>query len=119
MSHLTAYKAVYTDSSALFLDISEAVNLVACDIHLWSGRFDRLLTFPGLRHLSVTLGRLLDHIVAPDLQELRIYHIIDRILPFLRKSACTLTRLPLVQINQAETDVIRRLQGIPSLTTRH
>jgi hypothetical protein len=30
-----------------------------------------------------------------------------------------LTQLRLVQIHQAETDVIRLLQRIPSLTTRH
>ncbi|KAJ7703877.1 hypothetical protein B0H14DRAFT_2647704 [Mycena olivaceomarginata] len=59
----------------------------------------------------------LEHLVGPNLQDLRINGHIGRILPFLHKSACTLTRLTLFRCHQAESDVIHLLQGIPSLTT--
>jgi hypothetical protein len=65
----------------------------------------------------VTIDHLLDHIIAPGLQDLRIHGDIDHILPFLHKSACALRQLTLFQCIEKDTNVIRLIHGIPSLTT--
>ncbi|KAJ7884145.1 hypothetical protein B0H14DRAFT_2564532 [Mycena olivaceomarginata] len=115
MAQLKAYRATYFDASTLFRDLSAAVNLVDADIQIWSKRFDGLLAFPNLRRLSVTIDHLLDHIIAPGLQDPRIHGDIDHILfPFLHKSASASRRLTLFQCIEKDTNVIRLLHGIPS-----
>jgi hypothetical protein len=91
MPQLTAYRAVYTDPSGLFPDLSEAVNFVECHIQLWFNCFDGSVDLVKFTPPLCERRTSLEHLVTPNLQDLRINGHIGRILPFL--------------------------QGIPSLTT--
>ncbi|KAJ6617633.1 hypothetical protein B0H10DRAFT_2032296 [Mycena sp. CBHHK59/15] len=74
------------------------------------------LTLRHLRRLTVTNDKFLDCLVAPALEDLRIGGAIDRVLPFVQRSSCTLTHLTL-RACRTSAPVVDLLQSLPSLAS--
>ncbi|KAJ7511953.1 hypothetical protein B0H11DRAFT_1953682 [Mycena galericulata] len=121
-AQLATYKATYPDGSKHFRNLSMACNLVECDLDFGTQTTDQLvrhmgtLTLPQLRRLVITKDLFLDCLVAPALNELQVHGTIDRVLPFLRRSACILARLTLFRCNAGtDTEILQILRNTPSL----
>jgi hypothetical protein len=73
---------------------------------------------PYLRRLSVEEDRVLLHLEAPLLEELTSVWVGSStvLLPFIRRSSCTLKKLLLMRCTMISSDLIAVLQSLPSLT---
>jgi hypothetical protein len=120
----TTYKATY-DAKTQFQNVSAAAGtLVKCDLGFPYG-FRPLegvatLTLPHLRRLATSRTSFLECLVAPALLELYVHRPVESdlnyALPFLRSSACVLTRLTLFMCKVPVEGIVLLLQGTPSLT---
>ncbi|KAJ6617665.1 hypothetical protein B0H10DRAFT_2032427 [Mycena sp. CBHHK59/15] len=120
-SQITSYTASFSGLQH-FNALRMAPNVVECYI-TFSMSYSNLFPDPGasltlrhLRRLTVTNDKFLDCLVAPALEDLRIEGAIDRVLPFVQRSACALTHLAL-QTCRTSALVLDLLQSLPSLAS--
>ncbi|KAJ7131794.1 hypothetical protein C8R43DRAFT_895562 [Mycena crocata] len=122
-AQLTTYKATYPDALTHIQILSQAVNLVECDIGFPQSctedqiRLSSTVTLSHLRRLVVTMNVFLDCLVTPALTDLYVHGTIGRVSPFLHRSTCVLTRLTLFMCDATDTDILSILRNAPAITT--
>ncbi|KAJ7157676.1 hypothetical protein C8R43DRAFT_997269 [Mycena crocata] len=122
-AQLTTYKATYRDPSTHLGILSQAVNLVECDIGFPTDSMDEQIqlsgtvTLPHLRRLVVTNDVFLNCLITPALTDLYIQGTVVRALPFLHRSECVLTRLTLFMCDASDADIFPILRAAPAITT--
>ncbi|KAJ6458396.1 hypothetical protein C8R47DRAFT_1081670 [Mycena vitilis] len=119
---LTHYRGAYMPDRQLEILRAAAPTLQECVLGFIDDAFPRqpsdTMTMPNLRRLSSQYVAVLAHLTAPTLETLRLVlgpESISLVAPFVLRSACTLTRLTLIQCDMS--DVLPVLRTLSSLTS--
>ncbi|KAJ6578083.1 hypothetical protein B0H19DRAFT_1122328 [Mycena capillaripes] len=120
-AQLTHYRGTYDMDRQLEI-LSAAPHLVECAVGLsgfgsLTGNLHEVALLPRLRRLCVKGPAILNHLKTPLLHTLYSLRnpIFRTLLPFVQRSACTLSKLVLVQCDVSDK-LIPVLRGLPTLT---
>ncbi|KAJ7617855.1 hypothetical protein FB45DRAFT_1103125 [Roridomyces roridus] len=122
-AQLTSYRAKDPSASAHFKRLLVTTQLVHCDLDFDDAQFPGIpadlrgvVTLQRLRRLVITNTEVLQHIIAPCLQELQVHGVVDHVPSFMHRSSCVLTRLTLFMCISPASQIVALLQLASSIT---
>ncbi|KAJ7607923.1 hypothetical protein FB45DRAFT_1130630 [Roridomyces roridus] len=114
-------EVILADSASCFASTRFAVPWaqITCCRGIFDTELQLSILFTATNLLCLDDGRLLNHITAPTLEDLRLEGQLDPALPFIKRSSCPLTRLILDGgwTDDSSNILLRVLHSLPTLQT--